>query len=650
MASKTPHLRALLSKEASFSWSDQHGAEFRYLKTVLVSPDIMLFHPNWDHPFEVHTDASKIGCGAMLAQYHGDKLRPVRFASRSFSPTESRWPTAHQELFAVKWALQHFRPYLMGRKFTVITDHANLKFLSSIAPQNSKLARWCLSLAEFDFIIEHRPGRTHVVPDALSRAPLPSSIEADMLFLPPSETVDFFIQTFALDIPSFTAIHNGPLHCLHLACNANHSSHAATNTAKVQAHIVTEQPQTHAPSSETDITTALPSTPSWHSDLQFLNPLNLSRIDFAKLQRRDAYLGPLIQYLSSNCSAAILRCLDARTKRWTLSVAKRATLRDGILFYADEFMDDPDHLRIFVPCDITFQRHLLYAYHNSPLGMHRGRDATYHCLSRDFYWRNMSKHVHNWIRRCHHCIAFKTLNQAHGPMQIRIFEHPFHTLGVDYVGELPPSPSGNKWILTAVCPFSNFLRAIPVADKTATTAVRALLDQIFFQVGFPSVLQSDRGGEFLNAIMHRLTAMLSIQQVYTSGFRPRLNGATERVHRFLNAALGIFCEKNQERWEEFLQPAVYAHNTAPISGTKDITPFFLVFGRHAPSPETIALHLPPIRASADQYAHNLVSRMKQAHAQFRDIKADLRRRQRELYDIASRDLEVPEGKIVYMRK
>ena len=42
--------------------------------------------------------------------------------------------------------------------------------------------------------------------------------------------------------------------------------------------------------------------------------------------------------------------------------------------------------------------------------------------------------------------------------------------------------------------------------------------------------------------------------------------------------------------------------------------------------------------------------MKQAHAQFRDIKADLRRRQRELYDIASRDLEVPEGKIVYMRK
>ena len=131
------------------------------------------------------------------------------------------------------------------------------------------------------------------------------------------------------------------------------------------------------------------------------------------------------------------------------------------------------YLRIFFPSDTSIQRHLLYAYHNSPIRMHRGRDATYNCLSRDFYWRNMSKHVRNGIRRCPDCIKFKTLNQPHGPMQIRLFEHPFHTLGVDYVGELPTAPSGNKWILTAVCPFSNFLRAIPVPDKTATTAARA---------------------------------------------------------------------------------------------------------------------------------------------------------------------------------
>ena len=172
-----------------------------------------------------------------------------------------------------------------------------------------------------------------------------------------------------------------------------------------------------------------------------------------------------------------------------------------------------------------------------------GCDATYNAISHDFYWRNLSKHVRNWVRRCHSCIRFKSHNQPHGPMQIRIYQHPFHTLGIDYVGELPSSPSGNKWILTAVCPYSNFLCAIPVPDKTATTAAKFLLHEVLLPFGFPAILQSDRGGEFLNAVLHRLTNLLSIKHVFTSGFRPRLNGATERVHRFLNAAIGIYCEQ-----------------------------------------------------------------------------------------------------------
>ena len=106
--------------------------------------------------------------------------------------------------------------------------------------------------------------------------------------------------------------------------------------------------------------------------------------------------------------------------------------------------------------------------------MHRGRDATYNSLSHDFYWRHMHKHVRNWVRHCPQCIRFKSLTPSHGPMQLRLYQYPFHTLGVDYVGELPASPSGNKWTLTVVCPYSNYLRAIPVPDKTATTAANVL--------------------------------------------------------------------------------------------------------------------------------------------------------------------------------
>ena len=74
----------------------------------------------------------------------------------------------------------------------------------------------------------------------------------------------------------------------------------------------------------------------------------------------------------------------------------------------------------------------------------------------------------------------------------------------------------------------------------------------------------------------------------------------------------------------------------------------LVFGRHASPPETISLDLPLQSLPADHYAHHLVARMQQAHEQFRAIKADLR--QRELGDIASHDLHMPDGKLVYLRR
>ena len=171
-------------------------------------------------------------------------------------------------------------------------------------------------------------------------------------------------------------------------------------------------------------------------------------------------------------------------------------------------MENPDYYRIFVPSDphLTMSFFTCHAYHDSPMGIHRGHDATYNALSRHFYWQNLSKHVPNCVRRCQHCIRFESLQPAHGPMHVRLYQHPFHTLGVDYVSELPVSPNSNKWILTAVYPFSNYLRAIPVPDRKATTAANALFTDVFLLPGFPSVLQSDRGGEWLNALLHRLTS------------------------------------------------------------------------------------------------------------------------------------------------
>ena len=73
-------------------------------------------------------------------------------------------------------------------------------------------------------------------------------------------------------------------------------------------------------------------------------------------------------------------------------------------------MEDPDHYRYFVPHDPELQRKLLSCYHDSSLGIHRGRDETLPSLAQDYYWPNMCQHVRSWIRHCLQCIRFNPIH------------------------------------------------------------------------------------------------------------------------------------------------------------------------------------------------------------------------------------------------
>ena len=53
-------------------------------------------------------------------RYKGE-LRPIRYASSAFNPVESHWDTVHQELFAIKSALDNWSPYVLGCRIKVVT-------------------------------------------------------------------------------------------------------------------------------------------------------------------------------------------------------------------------------------------------------------------------------------------------------------------------------------------------------------------------------------------------------------------------------------------------------------------------------------------------------------------------------------------------
>jgi len=85
---------------------------------------------------------------------------------------EQNYSTIEKELTAIVWACRHFRPYLLGRTFTIVTDHKPLTWMFSVKDPSSRLLRWRLLLEEFNYTIEYKAGKKNVNADALSRNPV----------------------------------------------------------------------------------------------------------------------------------------------------------------------------------------------------------------------------------------------------------------------------------------------------------------------------------------------------------------------------------------------------------------------------------------------------------------------------------------------
>jgi hypothetical protein len=162
-------LSSLLKKGVKFAWGERQQEAFGNLKSALTS-STSLVYPDWTAPMELVTDASGVALGAVLHQLDEDgRPAPLAFISRALTSAERNYPTTQQECLAVVWAIHKFRIYLHHRRFTVVTDHSALKWLQTKPELTGRLARWSLELQEFDFKITHRPGKTNVVADALSR-------------------------------------------------------------------------------------------------------------------------------------------------------------------------------------------------------------------------------------------------------------------------------------------------------------------------------------------------------------------------------------------------------------------------------------------------------------------------------------------------
>jgi hypothetical protein len=115
----------------------------------------VLQYPDFTNPFILTTDASGCAIGAILSQGKVGQEKPIAYASRTLNQAEQNYSTIEKELTAIVWACQHFRPYLIGKNFTIVTDHKPLTWMSNVKDPSSRLLRWRILLEEYDYTTEY---------------------------------------------------------------------------------------------------------------------------------------------------------------------------------------------------------------------------------------------------------------------------------------------------------------------------------------------------------------------------------------------------------------------------------------------------------------------------------------------------------------
>lgn len=163
-------ITSLTTKKAGkFKWTDEAETSFNAIKQALCTAPILAM-PDFSKQFSLHTDASDVGVGGVLVQGEGEEERVIAFMSHKLTSAQRKYTTTERECLAVLMAIDHFRPYIEGSKFIVITDHSSLIWLQNLKDPAGRLGRWVLKLQQFDFKFVHRKGKFNLVPDALSRA------------------------------------------------------------------------------------------------------------------------------------------------------------------------------------------------------------------------------------------------------------------------------------------------------------------------------------------------------------------------------------------------------------------------------------------------------------------------------------------------
>ncbi|CDH56331.1 predicted protein [Lichtheimia corymbifera JMRC:FSU:9682] len=222
---------------------------------------------------------------------------------------------------------------------------------------------------------------------------------------------------------------------------------------------------------------------------------------------------------------------------------------------------------------------------------HAGKTTVVDLMTKRWWWPFMRKDIQEWLAACSECqlAARADRKTHHAPMIPLDVPPPFSRWHLDFIGELPTTRRGNKWLLVAVDYATNWCCARAVPFATGEAIADFIYEEIVLPFGCMHEIVTDRGANFMSGVLANYLGRLKVKHKLTSAFHPRTNAKAERTNGIIKQMIRKYVHGRIHKWDDFIQPAIFAcrirkHRTTGFS------PYYLVYGQE---PKLPGDELPP---------------------------------------------------------
>jgi hypothetical protein len=580
------------------------------IKAITSAP--VMTTPRSDREFIVKTDAaSKEGLGGVLSQVDDQgHEKVIAYYGRRLNSAERNYSVTEIELLAALESIRHWRPYLWGRKFKLVVDHAALRWLHTLKSIEggpaSRLTRWALKLAEYRFVVEHKPGAMHKDADGISRlvacvadrkAPLDSCVDANL---------QVYLATVQDSNPSPEALANSRTERTRVttASTLQAATQAERQKATTQSSILEGYLASDAP----------------------------SRNVISEAQQTDADTQDLIQFMITGLAADATSSEDIRHARWLAAQAARSELIDGILYRRVPSPVDPrgelaSSLRLYVPSSLRHSYLVAFHEHLCHLGVSRMSQV----LRARYYWPGQSRDVATHVRECHECTLAKApFRKPAAPKGPPVGSYPFDRVFVDVLSmahthDYVKGSTGYSKLLVFVDSLSRWIEAVPFnGSPNSEQVLHAYLTEVVCRHGTPRELRSDAGSNFVSVLTATILEATGTDLTPTEAHHHEGVGLVERAQQTL-VGLARASNSGGKFWADHLPFYLMSMRASPNRLTRQ-SPSSLLYGREIRLPSQISdprpiaevVALDNVPEAIKEYARNLQGKLRASWEAARD--------------------------------